>query len=391
VELDDRYARHRLIEGWDQDCLRAARVMVAGAGAIGNEVIKLLALLGIGHILIVDFDTVELSNLTRSPLFRETDIGLSKARVAAERAMEMNPDVTVRALCGDLRYEIGLGVYRSLDVVIGCLDSLDARLALNRACWKTRTPWLNGGIEVTVAEVSLFQTGDGACFECSMSPEMWDRRSRRYSCGGLRSVAPESKMPTTAVMASIAAAYLVQEALFLLHSVGSPEKEGLHYSEKITVNIKPYDTAVYSLPRNAECIAHEVFEPVETRVETPAQASVRDLLNWAGAPDGVVELGFDLLLEMNCCACGAGEAIRRPLEQCGDSLVRCPGCGRETRWPETLNWLGAEDPLSRLPLAELGVPDYAILSVRDGELRRYIQIGGRSIWDESSEGDASCT
>src|SRR4051812_41735325 len=156
MDVEDRYARHRLIDGWDQDRLSQAAVMVAGAGAIGNEVIKLLALLGFGHILIVDFDTVEISNLTRSPLFRESDIGRPKSEVAAVRAREINPQIVVRALQGDLEYDVGLGIVRSMDLVIGCLDSLDARLALNRACQRTRTPWLNGAIEVMVGEVSLF-------------------------------------------------------------------------------------------------------------------------------------------------------------------------------------------------------------------------------------------
>ena len=84
--MNDRYARHRLVDGWDQDKIARASVMVVGAGAIGNEVIKLLALYGVGHVLIVDFDTVELSNLSRSLLFREADIGRAKAVVAAERA-----------------------------------------------------------------------------------------------------------------------------------------------------------------------------------------------------------------------------------------------------------------------------------------------------------------
>src|SRR5205807_2319186 len=125
-----------------QQLLGQSRVMVAGAGAIGNEVIKLLALLGIGRILIVDFDRVEISNLTRSPLFRESDIGRPKAMAAAERAREINPDITVRSLQGDLRFDVGLGAYRAMDLVIGCLDSLDARLALNRACLRAGTPWL---------------------------------------------------------------------------------------------------------------------------------------------------------------------------------------------------------------------------------------------------------
>src|SRR5437763_405877 len=98
VLLEDRYARHRLMDWWDQKRLADAKVLVAGAGAIGNEVLKNLALLGVGHILVVDFDRVELSNLTRSVLFRDSDIGQSKARIAAERAREINPDCDIRCI-----------------------------------------------------------------------------------------------------------------------------------------------------------------------------------------------------------------------------------------------------------------------------------------------------
>src|SRR5439155_1409068 len=88
VELPDdapmnRVARFKLIGWWDQNRLAAARVLVIGAGALGNEIIKNLALLGVGHVLIADMDRVENSNLSRSVLYREHDNGALKATTAA--------------------------------------------------------------------------------------------------------------------------------------------------------------------------------------------------------------------------------------------------------------------------------------------------------------------
>ena len=84
---EDRYSRLRLISWWDQERLKNATIMVVGAGAIGNELIKNLTLLGIGRILIYDMDAIESTNLTRSVLYRAKDVGRYKAEVAAERAM----------------------------------------------------------------------------------------------------------------------------------------------------------------------------------------------------------------------------------------------------------------------------------------------------------------
>ena len=78
-----RFHRHGLIEWWDQQRLAGATALVLGAGALGNEIIKNLCLLGFGRIRIVDLDTVENSNLSRSPLFRERHEGVPKALAAA--------------------------------------------------------------------------------------------------------------------------------------------------------------------------------------------------------------------------------------------------------------------------------------------------------------------
>ncbi|HLV79188.1 MAG TPA: ThiF family adenylyltransferase [Chthonomonadaceae bacterium] len=403
---EDRYARHYLLEGWDQDRLAAARVMVAGAGAIGNEAIKLLALMGIGHLLIVDFDRIEISNLSRTVLFRESDLGRSKAEVSAARAQNINPEIAVRFVDGDLEYDVGLGVYRAMDVVLGCLDSIQARLALNRACRRAGVPWINAGIEATFAEVALFSGAVGACYECGMSAAMWEQRNRRFSCGGLKSDAAERTFPTTATVASLAAGLMVHEALLLLHGrkkgrggrreqgTGNREQsrreegaegkregaqraeEGLMFGQMLSLLLKPYSLQTLDLPVNAQCLAHERSAPVEVLEAGPQQLTALDLLERAGCPDGCVEMGFDLLSEMCCLECGRAEPILRPVEKCSLTLTCCPDCKSESRRPETLSWLDAGSDLARRPLAELGLPEYAVLAVHGGDGRRYFQLSG---------------
>src|SRR5437660_1674843 len=131
LDDSDRYSRLRLIGWWDQEKLRAAKVLVVGAGAIGNEVLKNLALLGIGHVWAIDCDEIEDSNLSRSILFRQADCGRSKAIVAAEAMRNINPDISVVPIHGNVITDVGLGLFREANVVIGCLDNREARLWVN--------------------------------------------------------------------------------------------------------------------------------------------------------------------------------------------------------------------------------------------------------------------
>lgn len=381
-----RYDRHHLLEGWDQERLTQSRVLVAGVGAVGNEVAKLLALIGVGHLILVDFDRIEMSNLTRSVLFRASDVGQSKAQTAAERARDLNPDITVRAVCGNLEFDVGLGVYRACDVVIGCLDSINARLALNRICLRAGIPWINTGIEATIAEIALYggagsdpnaNTNNDACFECAMSPEMWERRNQRFSCGGLHSDLPENAVPTTATVASLAAGFAVNEALLLLRGRKNREKEtGLAFGQKLFLSVAPYGLQTVNLPRSGECLAHEFWGPVHTVGQRAREITPAQLLRQEGLTNGVVELGFDLLTHMRCLYCGREEEILKPLEACSLALNQCPHCDMPTRQPATTAWLAIDSPFADRTLAALSIPEHQILTLKDETGRRYVQISG---------------
>jgi molybdopterin/thiamine biosynthesis adenylyltransferase len=215
----DRYARHRAIEGFSQEDLQASRVAVIGAGAIGNEVVKNLCLLGVGTIDVYDFDTVELHNLTRSVLLREADVGRSKAASVAQRAGELDPAVKVNPVEGDvwetLRFA-DLGRYRC---VIGALDNFEARLRVNQLCWIAGVDWINAGIDSRYVTVETFPFGSSpressadlpACYECGLPPSVYERIAERYSCGGLqRAAARQRIVPTTTITASFAGAQAV--------------------------------------------------------------------------------------------------------------------------------------------------------------------------------------
>src|SRR2546430_799494 len=97
LDADDRFDRLRRIPWWDQDRLRKAKVLVLGAGALGNEILKNLALMGVGNLFIADIGNVETSNLSRSVLFRERDAGRPKAVVAAETVRDIYPDINLQS------------------------------------------------------------------------------------------------------------------------------------------------------------------------------------------------------------------------------------------------------------------------------------------------------
>lgn len=370
IRDDDRYARFRLISWWRQERLAAARVFVVGAGALGNEVLKNLALLGVGRVILVDLDRIDTTNLTRSILFRAGDAGRSKAEAAAEAIREVNPDVRVQAIHGNVITGVGLGVFQEADVVIGCLDNREARLWINRQCWKAGTPWIDGAIQEISGVCKVFVPPDSACYECGMTSADYRMLNLRYSCPLLRREdVQEGKVPTAPTIASIAAGWQVQEALKLLHGLPVDAGGALVYHGETN---HCYKTAYQ---RKEDCLSHESWpEPEETslRAETVTAA---ELLARDGREGAELVLSRDWLRKVECPACNVHREIGRALMSVGGSEGVCPKCGGIMR-TDILHRLAGNDPAAERTLAGLGVPPFDVVQVAVGGDVRFYRLGG---------------
>lgn len=275
------------------DVVRDAKVMVVGCGALGNEVLKNLALFGVGHIVIVDFDVIEESNLCRSVLFRKSDADnhCFKTDVASKRLQEINPAVKVYTIHGNISYHVGLGLLKEMDVIISCLDNQYARYTLCRSAFRMGVPWVDGGIDGLEGAARVFRHGEN-CYACNLGEKGIREMSRRMSCSSVVKQNQEvGRVPTTPVAASIIAAVQVQEAMKLIHKEALEEGrftslcgkmfywEGEHLSSKI-VDFKAYDDT---------CPLHERWDDV-VRADLSSDMTVGEALNVLASVTGSEEV-----------------------------------------------------------------------------------------------------
>lgn len=369
----DRLGTFEFISWWEREKVENAKIMVVGAGALGNEVVKNLVLMGIGNIYIVDFDTIEMANLSRSVLFRESDSGRKKAEIAAARAKEINPNVHVQYLHGDVTTAIGLGVFRRMDVIIGCLDNREARLAVNRFSYWVDKPWVDGAIQEFFGLARVFVPGQGACFECSLTEQARRDLSIRYSCPLLaRENILLGKVPTTPTIASIIASMQSQEALKLLH--GKPVKPGsvIHFNGMTN---ETHTTAYTPLE---DCESHWTYGQITELPLRSDATTLNELLQVAHGdlgPDAVIELDQELVLALTCPTCGTREEVLQPISEVGFNRAHCPTCGtlRETEMTHTIT--GDEGFLSRT-LASIGVPPLHIIRAYNASEYRFYELTG---------------
>jgi molybdopterin/thiamine biosynthesis adenylyltransferase len=166
----ERYARHimlREIGGTGQRRLRAARVLVIGAGGLGSPALLYLAAAGTGTVGVIDDDVVDVSNLQRQVIHADARIGMSKV-FSAEMAMKaLNPHVAVRPYRRRLTAEIAGDLFADYDLVIDGSDSLAARRVANAACVARGLPFLSAAITQWEGQISLYHPASGGpCYAC---------------------------------------------------------------------------------------------------------------------------------------------------------------------------------------------------------------------------------
>ncbi|TMQ12259.1 MAG: ThiF family adenylyltransferase [Deltaproteobacteria bacterium] len=365
---DDRYHRQSLIEWWDQERVGKMRILVVGAGALGNEILKLLALIGCGATLVFDPDRIERSNLSRSVLFRAGDEGAAKAEVAVRQMRDINPDARGHARCENLISGAGLGVFLWADVVIGAVDNREARVFINSACARTRRTWVDGAIERLSGIVRVFSPHDGACYECTMNATDRKLLAERRSCALLaRDAVLRGHVPTSAVAASVIGAMQVQEAIKVVHGQPALIGQGLHLDGLFG------EVSRVSYPRRPDCPGHEDLGAVVPLGIGAADVALGALLDRAEAelgPGASLDLSRDVVVSWSCAACGTTAPGRAVLGTVRESQAACPRC-RAHRALEIAASV-SRDGLVDLALtpAELGVPPFDIIVARQGMERQ---------------------
>ncbi len=166
----ERYARHivlREIGGPGQQRLRAARVLVVGAGGLGSPAMLYLAAAGVGTLGVVDDDHVALSNLQRQVLYRTADIGRPKAGAARDALVRLNPHVTVEVHALRINAGNAAGLVEGQDLVLDGCDNFGTRYAVNAACVAAGVPLIAGAMSQWEGQISLWHPASGApCYAC---------------------------------------------------------------------------------------------------------------------------------------------------------------------------------------------------------------------------------
>ena len=166
----ERYARHIILKeigGQGQQKLRDSKVLVVGAGGLGNPVSMYLAGAGVGTIGIIDDDEVSLSNLQRQILYRDTDIGKSKVFASQKNLLEINPYIIVKPYNRILDINNAQNLISEYDLIVDGTDNIETRHLINLACVRERKPLISGAISQWEGQISLFDPSNNSpCYSC---------------------------------------------------------------------------------------------------------------------------------------------------------------------------------------------------------------------------------
>ena len=231
-DFDKFYSRHFPLPtiGYEnQSRLKYRTVLVAGVGGIGTGTAELLAGLGIGRIILVDYDTIEQSNLPRQRLYSFQDIGAAKVDIAKQKLEKLNPSVSVEVIAGNIINEMNEDLLNQVDVVVDGLDKFSSRFAIHKACQQYRTPYVFAGAIGTTANIMTINFAQHSpCLICAIG---YPKDSLENTCQ-LQGVHPSILSIVSAIQASEALKLLLGQPPVLVGRMLYIDLEGLDF-EKI--------------------------------------------------------------------------------------------------------------------------------------------------------------
>ncbi|MEX0429900.1 HesA/MoeB/ThiF family protein [Spiribacter insolitus] len=208
-----RYSRQIMVPGLDlagQEQLLASRALIIGLGGLGSPVALYLAAAGLGHLVLADFDRVELTNLQRQILHGTDDLGRLKTASARDRIAALNPEVHVDTLAERITADHLAAVVRDVDIVIDGSDNFATRFAVNAACVAVGRPLVSGAVIGMDGQVAVFRPDQGGpCYRCVYA----DTGEEAQSCSETGVLGP-----LTGVIGSLQAV----EAVKVLTGLGEP-------------------------------------------------------------------------------------------------------------------------------------------------------------------------
>jgi molybdopterin/thiamine biosynthesis adenylyltransferase len=377
---EDRFSRLRLIPWWDQKKIAACKVLVIGAGALGNEILKNLALLGFQQIVVVDLDRIDESNLSRTILFRKENVGEFKVNVAARAYCEIAPGAIVQPIAANVVSQCGLGLFEWSDIVLAGLDNREARLWINRCAWKKNRPWIDGAIEGINGVARVFLPGTPPCYECTLGEIDWQILEKRMSCNLLTTEnVTEGKVPTTPTISSIIAGIQVQEAVKLLHGLPTLANSGLifeglgHTSYRVSYTENPACQSHYTLPR----VIHLPENSEQLTLEDLRKRGARDL--GCREEEVVLEFSRDVIHKLTCPQCGSEEELFAPVGSVSYQAGRCPKDG-QMRVVHAIHGFDGSQAYGKRKLNQLGLPQFDVFTARDAATEiGYVIDGDRKL------------
>ena len=249
---EDRFDRARRISWLDIDSIAKARVLMVGAGAIGNEVGKNLVLSGFRDITVVDMDRVVSSNLARCLFFSNDDVveGKFKAELVANGMAALDSDVKVKSIVGTIQ-EQGEDFIAQFDIVLGCLDNILARLHVNSQCCFHGIPYIDGAMDGFNGKVQVILPGKGPCLECGMNDSHAKIVEQRFSCTGNDISLFLPKIGAEITTTSIIGAIMVREAVKLISRKNQWIIENVAYYNGMNNSLE-----IFQIQKNPNCLNH---------------------------------------------------------------------------------------------------------------------------------------
>ena len=354
---------------------RNLRLLVVGAGALGNEVVKTLGLIGVGSITVIDPDVIEPSDLTRSLFFRiGKTAGRSKAETLAGLAGALFTDTLITGVSKEIA-DIGFQELAAFDMIFGCVDNDLARLEIAYLSTQLDLPVVDGGLgtsDYSRGRVSIFPGRSAACFSCRLTRQkrselltVWEavRRPCWLEQDGLH----RRSYPSTPMLAAVVGAMQVEVALRRLLDCGPANA---FPASTIDVALDPPQRLeTFTIALGESCPFHQPGGARFPAPGPPSSTTVRELLNCAASGTAGKEWATLILDWPICASVRCGECGHRWSPMTRLAALRrsgaCPSCSsRDFIEEEVLRRIEAGSRWENRTLEELGLPERHLHLIR---------------------------